>query len=149
VKVPPLAVGAGGGLLLALLLAPSTGTALGNLASARADRAKFAALAGGQEPARAPLVAPGLAAGEDIALLTTRIRSRAHDAGVLVEEIRTAKDAGGLIRIRVSFSGTEKAVVALADALERETVLVRLQNWKLVPIEGGLRLTGDALAVKK
>ena len=148
-KVPPLAIGAGAGLLLVLALAPSTGNALGKLETARAERARLAAIANAPERAPAPLVGPGLAAGDDNALLTARIRSRAHDAGVLVEEVTLAKGQGALIRLKLSFSGSEKAVVALADALERETLLIRFESWKLAPVEGGLRLTGQALAGRR
>lgn len=148
-NLPPLAVGAGAGLVLALLLAPATGDALGKLAAARADRAKFAAVMNRPAPQPAPLVASEVAAGDNLDLLATRIRGRAHDAGVLVEQIAATKGQGSLIRLKVSFSGSEKAVVAFADALERDSVLVRLQSWRLIPVEGGLRLTGEAVAVRR
>lgn len=148
-RFPPLAAGAGAGLLLALLLAPSTGTALGKLSAARSEKARLAAIANAPERPRPPLVAPGLAVGSDSALLVARIRGRAHDAGVLVEELSVARAQGALIRLRISVSGSEKAVVALADALERETLLIRFERWKLVAVEGGLRLSGQALAVRQ
>lgn len=44
-KLPPIAVGGIAGLVAALLLAPAAGTALGDLAKARAERARIAALA--------------------------------------------------------------------------------------------------------
>ncbi|MCW3835739.1 hypothetical protein ACFQ1E_05590 [Sphingomonas canadensis] len=147
-KVPPLAVGAGAGLLLALLLAPATGGALGDLSRARADRAKAAADAAvpaGPQPA---LVAPGLVTGEAAALVA-RVRARAKDGGVLVEEAAELPVQGALARVRLRLSGPEKAVLALADSLEREPPLVRLAAWRIDPIEGGLRLTAEAVAVRQ
>jgi hypothetical protein len=148
-RVPPLAAGAGAGLLLVLALAPSTGTALGKLSAARTERTRLAAVADAPERPRPPLVTPGFAAGKDSALLAARIRGRAHDAGVLVEQVALGRGGGALMRLRLSFSGSEKAVVALADALEREAVLIRFESWKLAPVEGGVRLTGQALAVRQ
>lgn len=148
-KLPPLAIGIGAGAVAMLALAPFAGTALGNLARARAERDRLAVLAAGPEPQAVPLIAPGLAAGDDIAQLTGRIRMRANDAGVLVEEIRAGKRDGALIPLHLSFSGGEKAVVALADTLERDSVLLRLASWRIVPVEGGVRLVGEAVAVRR
>lgn len=147
-KISPLAAGAGAGLVLMLALAPATGTALGELAAARAERARLEAIATAPEPRPAPLVASGLAAGNEPTLLAARIRGRAHDAGVLVEEI-VGQGKGALITVRLSVSGTEKAVVAVADALERDTPLLRFRRWAIAPIEGGVRLTGEAVAVRQ
>jgi hypothetical protein len=147
-NVPPLALGAGAGLLLAVVLAPATGTALGTLATARAERAKLAQAVAAPEAASGPLVAPGLALGGDAAALAANIRARARSGGVLVEEA-SAVSAGTLAIVRLRLSGPEKAVVALSDSLERDTPLVRLRGWRLVAIEGGLRLTGEAVAVRR
>lgn len=143
-KLPPMAIGLAGGVLLALVLAPATGTALGNLAAARADRAKLAeALAA--PASNAPLVAPGLAlTGGDDGMIE-RVRERARGGGVLVEEAQVLGGNGSLLAVRLRISGAEKAVIALADSLEREAPLVRLRNWKLVAIPGGVRLTADAV----
>ena len=148
-KVPPLAVGAGAGLVLMLALAPDTGAALGKLAGARAERARLEAVATGPQPRPAPLVVPALASGDDSALIAARIRDRAHDAGVLVEELRVARGDGALLVARLSASGSEKAVVALADGLERDTPLLRFRSWRIVPIDGGVRLIGDVVAVRQ
>ncbi|MBO9714899.1 hypothetical protein [Sphingomonas sp.] len=147
-KVPPLAVGVGGGLLLVLLLAPATGSALGSLAAARADEAKATAAAAQRPPG--PLVAQGLGAGDDPDLLAERIRRRAHDAGVLIEQLRASAGEGGLVRVHLAVSGSEKAVVALADGVERDAVLLRFTRWEITPAQGGsVRLTGDAVAAKR
>jgi len=144
-KLPPLAIGAGAGLLLALVLAPATGTALGKLATARAERVKLAQIVSAPETARTPLVTPGLALSGDLA---ANIRERARSGGVLVEEA-TQVSSDTLVIVRLRLSGPEKAVVALADSLERDAPLVRLRGWRLVAIEGGLRLTGEAVAVRR
>lgn len=146
-KVPPLGWGIGAGLLAMALLTPLTGSALGGLSSARGEQAKLAAAVAAPETARAPMVVQGQALS-DPAALALRIRELARNGGVLVEE--TAPPSGtALIAVRFRISGPEKAVIALADALERETPLVRLRDWKLVAIDGGVRLTGEAVAVKK
>ncbi|MCW3847443.1 hypothetical protein OF829_09325 [Sphingomonas sp. LB-2] len=144
-KLPPLAIGLGGGLLLALLLAPATGTALGTLASARAERAKLAEALAAPE-SNAALVAPDAAVPGGDAVIA-RIRERARGGGVLVEDARPLRGEGALVTVRFRISGAEKAVVALADSLEREAPLVRLRTWKLEAIPGGVRLSADAVAV--
>lgn len=143
----PIAWGVGGGLALVLALAPSVGTALGRLATAREERAALTAALAAPPAARGPLVARGLALRDPQALVA-QIRERARSGGVLVEEATPVRGEGALIAIRLRISGPEKAVIALADALEREAPLVRLRGWRIAAIEGGVRLSGDAVAVK-
>jgi len=144
-KLPPLAIGAGAGLLIAALLAPATGTALGKLGAVRAERARLTAQLAAPQGAPPPLVVSGLALGGDLA---ASIRERARSGGVLVEELADVSPAGRLAVLRLRLSGPEKAVLALADSLERDTPLVRLRGWRLAGIEGGVRLTGEAVAVR-
>jgi len=152
VKVPPMLVGGIAGLAVALLLAPATGTALGDLAATRAERAKLAVLAA-SPAAPPPLLAPGLglhvadaAAGR--AAIMQRVHGLAQRGGVLVEEIATAPAPGGVVALRIRISGAEKAVVALTDALERGKPLMRLRSWRIEPIPegGGVRLIGEVVA---
>lgn len=149
-KLPPIAIGAAAGLLLALRLAPPTGTALGQLSAARAERDRLAALA--KQPAEdAALVAPGLALGvadqaAGRAAIMLRVRQLAKAGGVLVEETSAVPTPDALAAVRVRVSGQEKAVLALADALERARQMVRLRGWRVEPIEGGVRLIGEAVA---
>jgi hypothetical protein len=149
VKLPPLTIGIGGGLLLAVVLAPATGTALGKLAEARNERAALAATLAAPDDAGAPLVASGLALRGGPDALVARIREHARGNGVLVEEANGRMGAGSLVIVGFRISGPEKAVVALADSLEREAPLVRLRNWKLEAIPGGVRLTADAVGAVK
>jgi hypothetical protein len=151
VKLPPLAIGVGAGLLAALLLAPATGTALGKLSKARAERSRLAAAAADSAPL-APLVSPGLAlradeAADARAAIMARVQGLAKAGGVLVEETSAAAAPERLVAMRVRVSGAEKAVVALADALERGRPLIRLRNWRIEPVPGGgVRLIGEAVA---
>lgn len=149
-RVPPLVYGVGAGLVLALIAAPFTGAALGVLSKARAEREVLAAAA------RAPVgdvavMAPGLAIGASDtaagrAAIMARVQALAKSGGVLVEETSAVEVAPGLAALRIRVSGAEKAVVALADGLERGRPLVRLRSWQLVPIPGGVRLSGEAVA---
>jgi len=150
-KVPPLAVGAGAGLLAALLLAPATGDAIGKLATARAEHARLSALAA--SPAVQPaLLMPGLEvnaadAAAVRAAMMNRVQTLAKTGGVLVEETSAAPAASGLVALRIRYSGAEKAVVALTDTLERSKPLMRLRRWRLDPVPGGgVRMTGDLVA---
>ena len=148
-KAPPLAIGVGAGLLAAALLAPATGTALGNLAAARAERAALTAQLAGPQGPPPPLLVSGLALGGDAASLAANIRERARSGGVLVEAIANASGPDRLVVLQLRLSGPEKAVLALADSLERDAPLVRLRGWRLAGIEGGVRLTGEAVAVRQ
>lgn len=149
-RLPPLVYGVGVGLVLALLIAPFTGSALGTLATSRSERDALAAAA--KAPAGdAAVVAPGLAitapdAAAGRAAIKGRLETLAKAGGVLVEESSPLDMPPGLAGLRVRVSGAEKAVVALADALERGRPLIRLRSWQIVPIPGGVRLTGEAVA---
>jgi hypothetical protein len=149
-RVPPLAYGAALGLVLALLSAPFAGTALGELSVARAERDALATAAKAPSGTVA-VVAPGLAipardAAAARAAMVNKVQALAKAGGVLVEETNAVAVPPGLAALRIRVSGAEKAVVALADALERGRPLIRLRSWQLVPIPGGVRLTGEAVA---
>lgn len=149
-KLGPIAIGAGAGVLLLLASLPLVGGAIGGLAEARAERARLeAALAAPVE--RSPLVAPGLAIdggqADAARTLATRVRALAGSGGVLVEDARPLASAGGLAVLGIRLSGPEKAVLALVDSLEREAPLVRLRRWRIAALaEGGVRLDGEAVA---
>lgn len=150
-RPPPVAIGLGGGLLLALLLAPATGTSLGALAKARAERAAQIADRDAPMPARAPRVAGAqlLRAADPAAArgaLANRIRTQAARDGVLVEALAPVGAPPGLAVVRVRLSGPEKAVIALADRLERSAPVLRLRDWRVEPVDGGVRLTAEAVA---
>lgn len=140
----PILWGVLAGLVLAALLAPWTGTALGALAAAREARAAVRAEA--RAPTRdSALLRPDLAfAGADApAVIRARIERLAHGGGVLVEAIEPTPAPTPLVMLALRISGPEKAVLALADAVERERPLLRFRSWRIEPAEGGgIRLRG-------
>lgn len=143
-KLPPIAIGAAAGLAVALLLSPAVGNSLGQLEAARTERERLTR----PPPEPAPLVASGLMS--DAAAVAARIRASAKQGGVLVEEIAERKGGGALVALRLRLSGPEKAVVALADSIERDAPLVRLKAWRLLPLpDGGVRLVAEAVAVRR
>ncbi|NYT42062.1 hypothetical protein HZY97_14930 [Sphingomonas sp. R-74633] len=150
-KLPPLVVGGIAGLVLAVLLAPFTGAAWGDLTRFRAEHAVLAAEAA-RPAAPPPLLAPGLALGvadpaAGRAAIMLRTRALAQAGGVLVEEMSAAPSPAGVVALRIRVSGAEKAVVAFADALERGRPLMRMRSWRIEPIPGGgVRLIGEVVA---
>lgn len=143
-----LAAGAGVGLLAMATLTPWTVSALGTLAEARADQATLAAAA--IAPEEGAIVSPGLALAapsRDAAagVLAAQVRVLAARGGVLVEGMETVS-GGGLARMSVRLSGSEGAVLGLADGLERGTPLVRFARWRVEASGGSVRLTGELVA---
>ncbi|HVJ02775.1 MAG TPA: hypothetical protein VM662_11380 [Sphingomonas sp.] len=143
-----LLVGAAAGLAGALLLAPATGTALGRLAAARAERDALRAEAAA--PATLPaLLAPGLSVGA-ASEVTERVQSLAKAGGVLIEEAAPKKAPAGVVALRVGASGPEKAVLAFADAVERGRPVMRLRGWRIEALPGGgVRLSGELVAATR
>ncbi|WP_066720917.1 hypothetical protein [Sphingomonas pituitosa] len=147
----PILSGLLAGLLLAALLAPWTGAALGALAKARATRTALMASAA-TPAADVPVLRPELAfaRGTAAAAVRTRVERLARGGGVLVETVRTAAAPAPLVMVELRLSGPEKAVLALADALERERPLVRFRTWRIVPAEGGgVRLSGTLVGAAR
>ncbi|AJP72173.1 hypothetical protein [Sphingomonas hengshuiensis] len=145
-----LAIGTLAGLAAMLVLAPATGGALGTLARARAERDRLAAEAANPE-AIAPLLATGLGLGArdasaGRATMAARVQTLAKAGGVLIEESAPVAAPARIAALRLRVSGAEKAVLAFADALERGRPLVRLRRWRVEPIAGGVRLTGEAVS---
>jgi hypothetical protein len=148
VKIPALIWGGAIGLAVAALLAPATGAALGELAIARAERDRLATAV--KDGPRA-LLDDGLtakAADRDAAnaALIARIRQLAGRGAVLVEDATPIADPAGLARIKVRLSGSEDAVVALADSVERATPIARFASWRIEASGGAVRLQGEVVA---
>lgn len=147
-----LIAGIGGGLVAVALLAPATGTALGELSRARA--AAFDAQVAVSAPVRAPvpLTATGLRApgGSEVAAagaIATRVRKLAAEGGVLVEQAARVPAGEGLVKLQLKLSGPDKAVIALTDRIEREAPLLRFAAWRASALAGGgLRIEGEAVA---
>ncbi|ODP39420.1 hypothetical protein [Sphingomonas turrisvirgatae] len=139
--------GLAGGLVALLSLAPATGTALEDLARARAARAEAAALAARPSTPAPPLLAARLRLPGGAKAAIARIRSLAAAGGVLVEQTDILSSQGGVIRLRVKLSGADKAVIALIDRIERDAPLIRFDSWQLQALgEAEVRLTGEAVA---
>lgn len=140
------------GLIAAVLLAPWTGRALEQLAAARAHRADLSAILAAPED-RSPVLAADQAiaargGGAARGVIVARIRTLARAGGLLVEDIAPVTVPDPLAAVRFRVSGGEKAVLAFADALERDPPLIRLRSWRIEPISGGVRLSGEALGAR-
>jgi hypothetical protein len=148
-KLPPIALGALAGLAVAAACVPSATQAMRDLRAARADRATLAQLAAGPMPSRA-IVADGsaLAARDPAAaadLLAARLRTLAGTGGVLVEEA-AAVPSLDLVRVRLRVSGSEDAVIAFADAVERGRPTARFASWSMAARGGQVALSGEVVA---
>ncbi|MGN7159306.1 hypothetical protein [Sphingomonas sp. SAFR-052] len=134
---------------IAALLAVPTANALADLATARADRAAARAEATAP-PAPVTVIAATSPAddAEDAARrLATRIRADAARGGVLIESLAADPAAPvPLAILTLRASGSEKAVVAFADNLERDGPPVRMAAWRLTAAPGGVRLDARLVA---
>jgi hypothetical protein len=129
-----------------LLLVPAF-WAIEELNGLRRERSRLEQAAS-QPRADAALVVPGLAVpGGNLAAarwaMAVRVRELSRSGGVLVEELRAAPGGPGLATVRLRVSGPEKAVIALADTIEREAPLMRLVRWRIEAIDTGVRLEGE------
>lgn len=147
-RLPPLAVGAVVGVAVAAALIPSTVAALRDLRTARLERATLAQLAAGPTPTRAILVDGAALVARDRGAaadaLAAALRARAVSSGLLVEGA-TPVPYEGLARVRLRLSGSEDAVIAFADAVERGRPVIRFAEWRLQAAGG--RVTLEAVAV--
>lgn len=143
---PPLPLIACG---LAVLLAIPACGALGDLAAARAGRDTARTDAGTTTP---PLVTADAAfpaddAADARARLSARVRADAAHGGVLVETLAADPAAPpALTMLTLRASGTEKAVVAFADTLERSRPPIRMRAWRLTSAPGGVQLDATLVA---
>ena len=143
-----LLIGAAAGLVAMLALMPVAGDALDQLAEARAERAWILALA--DEQGERAIVPPGVGmsardAAAATAALVARVRALAGKGGVLVEDA-AAVPGGGLARVRLRVSGSEDAVIAFADGIERGRPLARFATWSLAADGSVVRLSGELVA---
>ncbi|MGN5374888.1 hypothetical protein [Sphingomonas hankookensis] len=142
-RLPLIALG-----VAALLVLP-TRAALHDLATARADR--DAARTGAAMPAAAIAAAsaafPADSVADARARLAARVRADAARGGVLIETLGADTAApASLAVLTLRASGSEKAVLAFADALERGNPVVRMAQWRLTAAPGGVRLDARLVA---
>ena len=141
-RLPLIACG-----VAALLAIPAYG-ALGDLAAARAarDTARTDASATTPPLTSADAAFPADDAADARARLIARIRADAAHGGVLIETLAADPAAPApLTMLTLRASGSEKAMVAFADTLERSRPAVRMRAWRLTGAPGGVRL--DAILV--
>ncbi|KQM61888.1 MULTISPECIES: hypothetical protein [unclassified Sphingomonas] len=142
-RLPLLAVAAA-----ALLAIPACG-ALGDLTVARAarDAARIEASAPAPLLATADAAFPADNAADARAHLGARVRADAARGGVLIETLGADPAAPpALTVLTLRASGSEKAVVAFADMLERARPAIRMQAWRLTAAAGGVRLDATLVA---
>lgn len=142
-RLPLIALGVAG------LLAIPTIAALDGLATARADRgtARADAAATPGPVAVAAAAFPAGDAADARARLAARIRADAVRGGVLIETLAADPAAPAPLAVLIlRASGSEKAVVALADTLERGAQPVRMTVWRLTSAPGGVRLDARLVA---
>ncbi|MFD1034328.1 hypothetical protein ACFQ15_06655 [Sphingomonas hankookensis] len=142
-RLPLIALG------VAALLAIPTHAALRDLAAARADRdaARTDAATPATGIAAATATFPADSAADARTRLAARVRANAAHGGVLVETLDPdAAAPASLAVLTLRASGSEKAVLAFADALERGRPTVRLANWRLTAAPGGVRLDARLVA---
>ena len=142
-RLPLVALG------IAALLAVPTVAALDDLATARADRhaARAEAAVTPAPVAVATAAFPADTAADATRRLSARIRGDAARGGVLIESLAADSAAPtALAAVTVRASGSEKAVVAFADLLERGGPPVRMAAWRLTSAPGGVRLDARLVA---
>lgn len=147
-----VALGLGGGALAAALLTPPAIESVRALWLVRDARATLAAQAAAPVKISKLVVAPGLAIrardGDSAArLLAADVRAGAARAGVLVEALVPAAPRPGIVTLKMRLSGSEKAVIAMIDAVERGTPLARFRDWRMSALAGGgVRVEGELVA---
>lgn len=134
---------------VAALLAIPACDALDTLADARAarDTARAEADAPASPPATADAAFPADDAADARARMGARLRTEAARGGVLIETLAADPAAPApLTRLTLRASGSEKALVAFADGLERGRPALRMQAWRLSAAPGGVRLDATLVA---
>lgn len=142
-RLPLIALG-----VAALLAIPAYG-ALGDLAAARAarDAARIDAGATTSPLASADAAFPADTAADARTRLIARVRADAARGGVLLETLGPDPAAPApLTMLTLRASGSEKAVLAFADTLERARPAIRLRTWRLTTAPGGVRLDASLVA---
>lgn len=136
----------GGAVVTALLLAGPGRGALDRLAVARQARAVAAEVPAAPPPLTTPDLAWPTGEADAPGAIADELRARARAGGVLVERMEPLAAPTGLVTLGVRLSGSERAVLAIADGLERGTPVARWRTWRLVPAAGGVRLDGELVA---
>ena len=140
------------GITGALAMTPAAVGALDARTRAQPDLALLEAQVEVARQPQAPLVPPARAlragdAGAARAKLAAAFRRAAAGQGVLVEAIDAMPATDGLVRLSVRLSGNEKAVIALADEIERQDPVTRFADWRIEAVaQGQVRLSAQMIA---
>lgn len=144
------AIGGTAGLAIALAATWPMLHAIADLGKARADRAALSAeIAAPPLPALLPdaQTTPARNAAAAARAAASQLRRTAQAGGVLVETLSRVDPAGPHVaRLALSASGSEKAVLAFADGIERGDRVLRWRRWRLASVPGGaVRVEGEVL----
>ncbi|UZK70516.1 hypothetical protein OKW76_05595 [Sphingomonas sp. S1-29] len=144
------AIGGTTGLAIALAASWPMLGAIADLGNARAAQAALAAeIAASPLPPMLtdPQLTPAPDAATAVRRATLRLRRAATAGGVLVETLAPTEAAAPRVaRLTLSASGSEKAVLAFADGIERGDPVLRWRRWRLASVSGGaVRVEGEVL----
>lgn len=148
----PLLTGTGFGAVLSAILLLAAAAPLDRRAEALRRIASADAVLAAPARATGPLVGPGqeIAAGDAQAAIAARrtgLIALARANGLLPEAVTPAPAAPGLVALKIRVSGSEDAVLAFADTIEREPPLSRFRSVRIEAIgQGALRLDGEVVA---
>tara|TARA_B100000678_G_scaffold278266_1_gene272856 strand:- start:80 stop:529 length:450 start_codon:yes stop_codon:yes gene_type:complete len=140
------------GMAGAFAMTPAAIAELDARSEARLDLATLKARVAAAQQPQPPLLSPArtLRAGdatEARAKLASSLRRAAAGQGVLVEAIDPMTADKGLVRFSVRLSGNEKAVIALADEIERQDPVTRFADWRIEAVaQGQVRLSAQMIA---
>lgn len=147
-KLSPVLLGAILGGAIGLMAMPEL---MASRAALRLARSDAAAAAGAARRPQTGLLAPALriaavspnAAGDRLA---SEVRRLAAQGGVLVEQAEPVARRDALIGVRVRLSGSEGAVLTLADSIESGRPFARLATWRIEGQGASVRLSGEVVA---
>lgn len=147
----------GAAIVAALWSTTEAGRSLAALNAARADHAALEALTAQVPATPAPLALTGAAIaarehGAAINLLREHLKLPAARRGVLVERASSLPadpERPSLLRIRLTASGQDQALLRYVDEIERGQPLVRFTDWRIDRRQGdpALRLQATAVAL--
>lgn len=144
------AIGGASGLAIALAASWPMLGAIADLGNARVAQAALAAEIAAPALPRV-LADPQLTAAANAAtaarLATRRLRRAATAGAVLIETLEVTDPAAPhVVRLTLSASGSEKAVLAFADGVERGEPVLRWRRWRVASVSGGaVRVEGEVL----
>ncbi len=125
------------------------------LETARAERARLAAVVTYRRPPEPALLPSGqmivaASATEANAALRRRLEQEGRERGLLVEQLKALPPQSRIrTRAAITLSGPEPAVMAYLHSVESEGALIRFARWRIATIgaAGAVRFEGEAQAL--